>query len=303
MTFRGAVKAPNPTSTVIANLPATFQPNPDSAIFMKIVLNGGQGGLLTYDYLCHCLVLTQDGLVGAVGSAAKAFASLDGASFDTAIGTHIDAPGWVGYTGFRDGTVSWPAANVKLVNGFVRFQGLITKEDPEDPGTVLFTIPTQFRPGIAVRVYTNVGGIGSVAASWSYLDINPSGLVTTPGINPAVSNNAISLEGVSFSRTLSGNMQLPLMNGWVNHSSRQARVGKYGEVVRFQGDISGGTSTTIGFLPVGMRPTKTVKLPTITQETTAVLTINPDGKMIIDSQGGLTIATLHTTLDGVSFGL
>ena len=44
-------------------------------------------------------------------------------------------------------------------------------------------------------------------------------------------------------------------------------------------------------------------MPTITQETTAVITVNPDGKMFVDSLGGLDIATLHTTLDGVSYGL
>jgi len=71
-----------------------------------------------------------------------------------------------------------------------------------------------------------------------------------------------------------------------------------------QGAISGGTSTTIGTLPVGMRPPKTIQLPTIAYgPTTGNITITSGGVMTISNPGGLSNATLFTSLEGVSFGI
>lgn len=74
-------------------------------------------------------------------------------------------------------------------------------------------------------------------------------------------------------------------------------------MIRFQGAISGGTSTTIGTLPSALRPTKTVVVPTYSYGTTARLTITSSGVITVDNPGGLSISTLFLSLDGVSFGI
>ncbi|HEV8548667.1 MAG TPA: hypothetical protein VGQ57_06560, partial [Polyangiaceae bacterium] len=104
--------------------------------------------------------------------------------------------------------------------------------------------------------------------------------------------------------TLTGNSPLTLVNGWGQYSSaRLVRVGKYGNVVRFQGAISGGTNTKFATLPTSLRPTRTVYVPTVTNGTTGRIIISTAGDMTIENPGGLSNAALFTSLDGVSFGL
>ena len=193
---------------------------------------------------------------------------------------------------------------MKKVDGFVRFQGFLRKTDPGDLNNFLFTITDpDLIPGNLVQVYANIGGF-AVARQWSVLAIYPSGQVWIDGNMPTTWPGGVSLEGVSFSRTLTGNQLLPMSNGWTHHSARQARVGKYGDVVRFQGAVKNGTSTTIGTLPTGMRPTKTVVMPTIVNgPASGMITVNTNGIMVITCPGGVSNAAIFTSLDGVSFGL
>ena len=309
--FRGAMKATNPTSTHAFNLPTAFQPSDmygsvgGTSVKMKVVLSGGEGGTLWHDYLVGgpgTMKISQDGMqYEAVGQAAMTLTVLDGASFDATIGTPI-ATDWVGHYGFRIGMDPFDSrAWAKIVDGFVRFQGLIVPPDPGYANNYMFTLTdSAMIPGNMVLVYAN---IGLDINSWSWITIYPSGQVWVDGNNPDAWTKGVSLEGVSFSKTLTGNQLLPMSNGWTHYSARQARVGKYGDVVRFQGAVKNGTTTTIGTLPLSMRPTKTVKLPTIVYATTGTITITSTGVMTITNPGGLDNATLFTSLDGVSFGL
>ena len=305
--FRGALKATNPTSNAAFSLPAAFAPADQNgfansaAVRTKIVLSGGTGGSLTYDYFTHLVSISQDGLQpSAIGPASKTFTSLDGASFDVNVGTAVPAPSWDGYYGFRPNP-GGVEGFVKNVDGFVRFQGLLYKT-PNDFNNYIFTIPAAYRPGNTVWVYANIGH-PSQPNDWSTVTIYPSGEVWVDGTAGATWPSGVHFEGVSFSRTLTGNVALPLSNGWAAYSARLVRVGNYGGVIRFQGAISGGTSTTIGTLPTTLRPSKTVVLPTISNGTTARITITPSGVMTVDNPGGLSVSSSFLSLDGVSFGI
>jgi hypothetical protein len=319
--FRGALKATNPnnvnTSKLALTLPAAFRPgdvNGDlgaSTFEVKIALNNGNGGTLSYEFAgpeAGKLTISQDGYVdgsGAIpGPEARALTILDGASVDLTVGAVLESPGWAGDYGFRADAGGEPNAFVKKVDGFVRFQGFLRKTDPGDFNNYLFTITDpDMIPGNIVQVYANIGGF-AVARQWSVLAIYPSGQVWIDGNMPTTWPGGVSLEGVSFSRTLTGNQLLPMSNGWTHHSSRQARVGKYGDVVRFQGAVKNGTSPTIGTLPTSMRPTKTVVMPTIVNgPASGTITVNTSGNVIITCPGGVSNAAIFTSLDGVSFGL
>ena len=311
--FRGALKATNPNSapTAAFSIPAAFRPSDENGFAgatsekVKVVLSGGLGGTLSHDYLAPgTMRLSQDGMVDAVGQAARTLTSLDGASYDVTVGAVPATPGWHGVYGFRASVNGNPGAFVKMVDGFVRFQGFLQEDVPNTFNQFLFTIPDpNMRPGQNVWVYTEIGNIGHPAA-WSQLQIAPSGAVSIDGNDPYTWTGGVNLEGVSFSRTLTGNQVLPMSNGWTHFSARQARVGKYGDVVRFQGAVMGGTTTIIGQLPTTMRPTKTVHVPTISYGPQgAKLVINTSGWITVEHPQGLSFATLFTSLDGVSFGL
>jgi hypothetical protein len=306
--FRGALKATSPSSNVAFQLPSAFAPAdsngfPDAAaVRTKIVLSGGAGGSLTYDPFTHMVAISQDGLQpSAIGPAATTLTSLDGASFDVNVGSAVAAPSWDGYYTWRPNDGHFEGY-VKNVDGFIRFQGLLHKTTDGDFNNFIFTIPLQHRPGNTVWVYANIGHPAQ-PNGWSLVTIYPSGQVWVDGLAGATWPAGVHLDGVAYSRTLSGNVALPLSNNWAAYSPRQVKVGNYGGVIRFQGAISGGTSTTIGTLPSGLRPSRTVMVPTISNGTTARITINSSGVMTVDNPGGLSVSTLFLSLDGVSFGI
>jgi len=306
--FRGALTASAPYNNAAFALPSAFAPadhmgNPDSAaVRMKIVLSGGAGGSLTYDPFTKLMTISQDGMAPTdIGPASTMFTSLEGASFDVNVGTAVDAPGWNGWYTWRPNE-GQSEGFVKNVDGFIRFQGLLAKSLDDDFNNHIFTIPSQYRPGQIVQVYANIGHI-SEPNGWSIITIYPSGDVWVDGNAADTWIHGVHLEGVSFSKTNTGNVALPLSNGWAAYSPRQVKVGNFGGVIRLQGAISGGTSTTIGTLPAGMRPAKTVIVPTISYGTTAWITMSPSGVMTVNNPGGLSVATMFLSLDGVSFGI
>jgi len=99
---------------------------------------------------------------------------------------------------------------------------------------------------------------------------------------------------------------LPLSNGWHAYSARPVKVGRYGDVVRFQGAISGGTSNAIGSLPVAnpsYAPPKTVRLTAVANgPVPVVILINPNGS-ITYAGAPENVVSLYLSLDGLSYGL
>jgi hypothetical protein len=316
VTFRGAIKATNPTSPVAFKLDgsafAAYRPDPSNAAFLRTVMNGSVGGSLFWNPFFDTNLVTdqmsvyQDGVpTTTVGSAAKAFTSLEGVSYDRVGGTPIDHDdAWTTNYGFRENL--WACnggcgAYVKLVDGFVRFQGLLTKLDANDYNGYLFTLTDpSLVPAHNVTVPVNLGG--SANQSWGALTIYTTGDVYVNG-NPPAANSSTSFEGVSYSKTLSGNVTLPLSNGWMPYSGRSVRVGKYGDVVRFQGAIKNGTSGTLGTLALAYRPARTVRVVGVAYGAVPVtIVINTSGVMTFEGVP-LEVGALFLSLDGVSFAL
>lgn len=297
VTFRGALKNTTTSSTEAFLLPVDYRP--DEAVNLRVVMNGNSAGSLQYNYLTGYVHILQDGADG-VGADAKTLTSLEGASFDQVEGNVLtNNEEWDPLYGFRLFDQD-RGAYVKTVDNFVRFQGFLFKLDLENYDGYLFTLPSAYRPSNTVFVTAN---FGLPAAATGQLTIYSSGDVYTNG-DLAAANEGVSFEGVSYSKTLAGNIALPLAPGWGAYSARSVKVGKYGDVVRFQGAIAGGTSATIATLPTGYRPAQTVRLAaTANGGLPAKITIATNGVMTVSSPGGVANVSPMLSLDGVSFAL
>lgn len=303
VTFRGALKATNPTSDSPFTLPTgptSFLPSPASNLDLRVVLSGGVGGTIHFDLNGAAHILQDGESPLGPGPAAKTLTSLDGVSFDQSAGTEtpLEPEGdWGPLYGFRVGGTNLWGAYVKEVDGFVRFQGLLTNSYPTSYDGFLFNLDAEFRPGNNVYVPTTLGG-----QTWGQLTIYSNGDVYVNGSSVAA-NSGTSLEGVSFSNTLDGSVPLDLDNDWGPYSARSVKVGTYGGVVRFQGAISGGTSATVATLPSGMWPPTTVYLVAAAYgPVPARIVVSTSGVVTVDSPG-LSVASMFLSLDGVSFGL
>ena len=143
--FRGALKATNPnntnTSKYALTLPTAFRPgdiNGDlgaSTFEVKIVLNNGNGGTLSYEFAGPNggkLIITQDGLTdssGAIpGPDARNLTILDGASVDLTVGAVLASPGWAGDYGFRADAVRRAECLREEGGRFRPFSGLSSKD-------------------------------------------------------------------------------------------------------------------------------------------------------------------------------
>jgi len=315
VTFRGAIKATNPTSNVAFSLGASkysgFRTNVLNAVYVAAAMSGNTAGTLFYNPFLggnHAVAVMENGVASnQVGTNAKAFTSLDGAAFDRVVGSPInyDTEVWTSQYGFRQ-SINCSGCGVygKQVDGFARFQGLLTKLDANDTSGYLFTLTDpQLIPGNNVTVPLHLGQQGS-NMSFGALTFYPSGDVYVNG-QPFGANSGTSFEGVWFSKTLAGNVALPLntAGGWHAHSSRSVKVGKYGDVVRFQGAISGGSSTTIATLPAGYAPTKQVKLRGVASGPVPVTIVVNTNSTITFEGVPTTVASSFLSLDGVSYGL
>ena len=202
--------------------------------------------------------------------------------------------------GWTGGAFSTAKAAAALdCSGVVQLKGGISTT-----GTNLqaFTLPSGLAPG--VDVYLPVDGYAAAklrlyitAAGVAYLYV-PSGGSTTDA------TSFTSLEGVSFPvASAKGYAALTLQNGWTTYS-RAPAVANVGGIIRFQGALSGGTSTTLFTLPAAMSP------PTTTYVTVDLLN-GARGRLVIGSSGVVTVgaqsafsdAQGFTSLEGAWFAL
>jgi len=312
VTFRGALNGSNATSDIAFYLPAQFRPYFQYAgqthvgtdiISVRVAMAGTAQGTLQYvpDLFGgqgnpHAVRIIPD---NPSSGSPKSFVSLDGVTFDRTVDNSTPLqpdPSWSPVYARRLQGPHTAGAYVKNVDGFVRFQGYLTSSQTF-PG-YLFTLPSQYRTNETVSVPVNLEG------SWGYLSIYPSGDVYVGG-NPPAAANGTSLEGAFYSRTLSGNSPLALVNGWSAYSTRAVRVGKNDDVVRFQGAISGGTSGTLATLPSNMRPSKPVTLLAVAYGgVPARIVVNTNGNVTVDTTNPpLWVSSLYLSLDGLSFAL
>jgi hypothetical protein len=249
------------------------------------------------------LVIETDGTVnieseGGASGNASAFTSLDGVSYlvdSSGVQALTLAPGW---TTTPYGT---RAPAVKVVNGFVRFQGAMGGGPTSD----VFTLPPGFRPGGGRTVYVPVGLCN---ATKGRLTIRSDGRVTVHAENGAFANAQCftSLEGASFPiDEASGTTGVALESGWgaSGFNTGFVRFRNDNGVIRFQGAAAGGTATRILTLPPAFRPATNVWIPVdLYGGKRGRILVQPNGRVDVE-QSQLFDAQGFISLEGASFGI
>ncbi|HET9954546.1 MAG TPA: carbohydrate-binding domain-containing protein [Polyangiaceae bacterium] len=326
ITYRGGLSGAAATSDIAFCLTPSLEGSPDYTAFQTVDLGyvvvraamagGATGSVIVQPphpldpFSSYCAQMNQDGSA-EIGPAAKAFTSLEGVSYDRttndAQGVDRD-PEWEGspyaWRG-HDGT-QHEGANVyaKLVDGFVRFQGIITPSNSSTTGALLLTLPDPAmfpdRP-VSVPVVMAPSS-DQIAGS---VGINTNGeVVVLQSLSQALADGltGVSLDGVSFAVSSTGAQSISLANGWVQQNSRPVRA-RYDEgVVRLEGSVTAGDTPTIGTLPAGLRPSKTVYVPVVSAlfGLDSTLSIDPSGTItVIDPDAEMEL--IGISLEGVSF--
>jgi hypothetical protein len=201
-----------------------------------------------------------------------------------------------GWTGAPFSTAV-PAAALDC-SGIVEFKGGMSTTGTN---VAPFTLPAGLRP--PANVYLPADGVDAAKvriyiASTGLVNVYPQGVATD-------STEFTSLEGVSFPVSSAGYTPLTLQNGWAQYSGARApAVANVGGMIRFQGAISAGTTTSVFSLPAGMAP------PTITYVTADLfggakgrLVIMPSGAVTVEAQNVFSDAQGFTSLEGAWFAL
>jgi hypothetical protein len=191
----------------------------------------------------------------------------------------------------------------KVVNGFVRFQGNLT--NTMDTPFTLFRLPSGQGMIPAKTVYVPISLCPLASSVAGRIVINTNGDVVVEG-SSADAWCGVSLDGASYSMaSSSGSQPISLSSGWVPYSTRAVRVRTdNGGVVRLEGAVKNGTTNTIGTLPSGKRPGKTIYVAAngIFNNYPSVLSINSLGIVKV-LWPPMLLAPLGISLDGVSFAL
>jgi hypothetical protein len=309
ITFRGIIKGTANATDNPFVLPAAFRPRVSASgwdsVQLRLTTKDNVGATLSFllnnvagTYETH---LRQDGLSGP-GTAARTFTSLDGVTVDTFAtdATEVDygSHGWSGVYSFRSQGAA-PAASAKIVNGFVRFQGHLSGGDES---WYLFTLPPEMRPQDFVMVPISLG-FSQSTYSYGRLVIAGNGNVwaQNQGWDWSKATAGVSLEGAAFALADSGTSAIALKNGTLSNSNRTIRARNDNGIIRLQGTVRAGSSTTVATLPLGMAPTKTVFV--VADMCDAV-----KGRVVINTAGDITVdsfllssAQCGLSFDGVSF--
>jgi len=330
VTFKGALKGQNATSDVAFKLDgptfSAFRTQPSlESVSMRTVMGGNPnaGGTVWVQFVPEVpqvnpetvqVRMVQDGVTfGGIGAQARELTSLDGVAYDQAPGAGLafNTNNWASKYFFRQqddfqcAGLNDCGVYAKLVGGFVRFQGALQTAPDESnfDGYVMTLTDPSLIPGQLVTVPVSLGVDSSFQQDIGMLSVYPNGNVFLSGSTQGATAGVV-FEGAAFSKTNSGNVPFTLRNNWVAYSARQVKVGNFGGVVRFQGAIKNGTDNYIGDLPVGMRPSKTVRVVAHGALSAWQATIIIETNGAVTFQGiALNYAASHLSLDSVSFPL
>lgn len=199
-----------------------------------------------------------------------------------------------GWTGAPQSTRS-PA--ITRVGQMVHLRGAIANGSTG----VAFTVPVAYRPTstVYVRVALCNGRAGRLV-------IDPAGTATVQTAGAFADATCLtSLEDVSYATDTVGFTPLALQNGWVNGFFGTFPVGVSNDdgIVRFQGAVTSGTTSTLFTLPANFRPNQDMYLPVnLCNATPGRLYIQPTGAVSVQATDlDFTKAQCFTSLEGVSF--
>jgi hypothetical protein len=338
VTFRGALDGTDATSgTMFCLSDGHVSPGPDYtqyrpsdvgwATFRAALANGAAGALTLsigfkqfdpnlpdteLEGANHCMQVSQAGAGFEIGEDAQELTSLEGVTFTKSAfapgqnAIRLESNDWGVNYPERGTDGSLPAgegAYVKLVNGFVRFQGSLVGGGGA-PLPKLFTLPAGqgLIPNNPVVVPITLSPLGDTAPGRIVIQTN--GDVFVEGSTDAALGG-IALDGAAYSISSPASaVAIPLSSGWIASTPRAVRSRLVNGVVRLEGMVKNGQSTTIGTLPTGQRPAKAILVvadaPVLDRHST--LRINTNGAIeiiypsLLESQVGIS-------LDGVSFAV
>jgi hypothetical protein len=190
-------------------------------------------------------------------------------------------------------------AGYSVVGGTVFLRGAL-RNPSTTASQLLFTLPAAAAP-VGGYVYVPIM-LNGVSKGRLFIETNGNVWVYAEGpISNATSFT--SLDGVSFERLATGHTKLTLSGGWLKYGgSRDPAIADYGSVIRLEGAISGGTTSTPFTIPAGFRPSTRVYLPLdLCSAHKGRLVIEPSGFVTLYSEGPFSDATCFTSLDGVSY--
>jgi len=338
VSFRGALDGTDATSATafclsdghVASGPdyTQYRPADVGYLSMRAALANGFAGSLTLsigfkqpdpnlpdqelDGANYCLQVNESGSGFEIGANAQALTSLEGVTYTKSAfatptnASKLDSEWSVNYPerGTDGQLPAGEGAYVRLVNGFVRFQGSLFMNGEGDPLPKLFTLPPNLGliPNNTVYVPVTLAALGD--SSPGRIVIHPNGDVTVEGSEEAARAD-VALDGAAYSMaSATGASAISLSSGWIPSSSRAVRSRLVNGIVRLEGMVKNGTSTTIGTLPAGQRPAKAILVvadaPVLDRH--SILRINTTGAIeivypsLLESQVGVS-------LDGVSFSV
>jgi hypothetical protein len=322
VTFRGALNGTSATGNVAFCLTGTayaaFHPSDVGYLGVPAALaNGALGQLMVAPVSpdpnapSYCVSVDEDGVSSQPGPNAKALTSLEGVTFDRTLQDSTKLTtlgGWAPLYPLR-GTDAGASGNpagqgifAKMVSGFVRFQGDLGGVAGQSNPLLMLPTGRGMIPGNTVYVPITVCPVSNGLAA--QIVIQNTGEVDFEGPLDSAPGCGVSLDGAAYSMSSTGAQAISLSPGWVASSSRAVRARNDGGVVRLEGMVKNGPTTTLGTLPSGMRPAKTIYVVATSAlfATPSVLSIDAGGVIKVVSPT-LVVAQSGASLDGVSFGL
>jgi len=285
--LKGAI-ATGGTNQVAFTLPAGDRPATEVAV--QVDLLGATAGQLD---------IAPDGQVTVYSEQswnnAQQFTSLDGASFATSGSPFTPLTlvnGWSNYGG------GFASASARNVSGIVRLRGAMVTGGTNDAP---FTLPAALRPSHLVYVPVTLCDSNN-----GRLEINPNGVVyvDVEGGTWSHAQCGVSLDGAWFAKSASLYTPLTLQNGWTSYGfgTTSPAVRKINGIVHFEGAMSHGANPLAFTLPVGFRPSHDVYTSVdMDNANRGHILIEPNGQVTVFAEGSQSVASVFTSLDGVSF--
>ena len=308
-----------PTDVGYVGLRAALGSGASASLLLGIAVKAGDPDQILPDQeldSSYCLLVNQHGENPGPGPDAREFTSLEGVTYTkSAFGvpqnaSPLELADWHFIYPNRGSDAALPAGEgiyVKLVDGFVRFQGTLQSDfgTPGDPiNPLLFTLPTGqgLIPDHPVYLPVSLSPLNIQQAG--RIVVEPNGDVIVEGPLES-SREGVALDGTAYSMSSPASaLPLALANGWSASTSRAVRARIANGVVRLEGAVRNGTSSSIGTLPSGMQPAVPIYLVANALQFAqpATLLIDTNGSIEVVSPP-LVVAQPGLSLDGVSFAL
>jgi hypothetical protein len=187
--------------------------------------------------------------------------------------------------------------SIWLQKGIVHLKGAIWTK-LTNTSNVPFIVPAPFRPATLVYVKTDM-----CTATNGRIYIEPDGTTKVQAeSDPDNAKCLTSLDGATYAPSSDGFKPLKLKNGWQPYGGETGTpaVRLVAGIVRFEGAMAGGKTTSPFVIPLALRPSTTVFVPIDTNSATnGRLVIGTDGSVKVQAEVDFSNPESFTSLDGV----